>query len=445
MDLTRTLVADVRRYSVDPAQRRRPWRHRCSPRRRGASAELLGGCVAGALEMAAQYAKDRVQFGEPIGSSKPSSTAAPTWWSTWRGCVGHLVRAWAIAAGEPEAPMPRRRPRCGARSGQAGHGLGLQVHGGIGFTWEHDLHLYMKRAQLSQLDYSRTQPPSPDRPGRRPAGGRAQRKRCDVKNEAPPTSPVADPGLGEAALPAASAAELLRRNAADPTVADRPAIRFDDRIVTHAEYYRESCRWANLMLASRRPDRPLHVAILLDNIPEYLFAFGGAALASGAVVGVNHTRRGEHLAHDVHHTHCVLMITEPAHEELIAPVVDELGEVLVVGGSLEDALGAQPDTDPYAEAGLEMPWALIFTSGTSAAPKAVICSQRRILVTGSRMGQMMGLGPDDIGYVVDAAVPLRTRSWSGWAPSVVFGASVGLARRFTVSGWLADIRRYGAT
>ncbi len=265
-----------------------------------------------------------------------------------------------------------------------------------------------------------------------------------MTNEAPSTAPVADPGLGEAALPAASAAELLRRNAADPTIAGRPAIRFDDRVVTHAEYYRESCRWANLMLASRRPDRPLHVAVLLDNIPEYLFAFGGAALAGGAVVGVNHTRRGEHLAHDVNHTHCVLMITEPAHEELIAPVVDELGEVLVVGSSLEDALGAQPDTDPYAEAGLDMPWALIFTSGTTTAPKAVICSQRRILVTGSRMGQMMGLGPDDIGYV---SMPLfhSNAVMVGWAPSVVFGASVGLARRFTASGWLADVRRYGAT
>ena len=136
------------------------------------------------------------------------------------------------------------------------------------------------------------------------------------------------------------------------------------------------------------------------------------------------------------------MITEPAHEELIAPVVDELGEVLVVGSSLEDALGAQPDTDPHAEAGLDMPWALIFTSGTSAAPKAVICSQRRILVTGSRMGQMMGLGPDDIGYV---SMPLfhSNAVMVGWAPSVVFGASVGLARRFTASGWLADVRRYG--
>ena len=45
--------------------------------------------------------------------------------------------------------------------------------------------------------------------------------------------------------------------------------------------------------------RPRHVAVLLDNTPEYLFAFGGAALAGAAVVGLNHTRRGEHLLRDV--------------------------------------------------------------------------------------------------------------------------------------------------
>ncbi len=257
-------------------------------------------------------------------------------------------------------------------------------------------------------------------------------------------SPVADPGLGEAALPASSAAELLRRNASDPAIRDRPAIRFDDRILTHAEFYRQSCRWANLFLASRRPDLPLHVAVLLDNIPEYLLAFGGAALAGAAVVGVNHTRRGEHLAHDVHHTHCALVITEPAHAALLAPVRSELGEVLAVGGTLEEALAAQPDTDPHAEGGLDTPWALIFTSGTSAAPKAVICSQRRILVTGTRMSQMMGLGPADIGYV---SMPLfhSNAVMVGWAPSIVVGASVALARRFTASGWLPDVRRYGAT
>ena len=93
------------------------------------------------------------------------------------------------------------------------------------------------------------------------------------------------PAPGLAPLPAENAAALLRRNASDPAIRDRPAIRVDDRIWTHGDYYRESCRWANLFL-DRLPDaRPRHVAVLLDNVAEYLFAFGGAALIGGAVVG----------------------------------------------------------------------------------------------------------------------------------------------------------------
>jgi fatty-acyl-CoA synthase len=257
--------------------------------------------------------------------------------------------------------------------------------------------------------------------------------------------PVRDaPGLGEAALPAETAAALLRRNATDPDIGGRPAIRFDDRVVSHAEYFEESCRWANLFLTRRRPGRPLHVGILLDNIPEYLFAFGGAALAGAAVVGINHTRGGAHLLHDVSHTDCGLVVYEPRHHDLIAPVLGELDDVLVVGDTLETALSAVDGADPHAEADLGSPWALIFTSGTAAAPKAVICSQRRIMVTGSRMGQMMGIGPDDVGYV---SMPLfhSNSVMVGWAPSLVFGASVSLARRFTASGWLSDVRRYRAT
>ncbi len=252
------------------------------------------------------------------------------------------------------------------------------------------------------------------------------------------------PALGQAALPAESAAALLRSNAHSVDLGGRPAIRFEDRVITHAEYYRQSCRWANLFLQWRRPDRPLHVGILLDNIPEYLFAFGGAALAGATIVGVNHTRSGTHLLHDVSHTDCALVVYEPRHHDLIAPVLDQLPSVLVVGDTLVAALAAVDDEDPYAEAELDQPWALIFTSGTAAAPKAVICSQRRILVTGNRMAQMMGVGSDDVGYV---SMPLfhSNSVMVGWAPSLVVGASVGLARRFSASGWLPDVRRFGAT
>ena len=254
----------------------------------------------------------------------------------------------------------------------------------------------------------------------------------------------AAPAPGEAPLPAANAAALLRRNAADPAVAERPAVRFEDRVWTHGEYVAESCRWANLFLDRLPPDRPPHVAVLLDNTPEYLFAFGGAALAGAAIVGLNHTRRGEHLLRDIEHTDCGLVITEPKHRELLAPIADRLPPLLEMGESLDAALAGYDKSDPGLEPSVETIWALIFTSGTSDAPKAVICSQRRLMVTGNRMGMIMDLDADDVGYV---CMPLfhSNAVQVGWAPSLVYGASVGLARKFSASRWLSDVRHYGAT
>ena len=57
--------------------------------------------------------------------------------------------------------------------------------------------------------------------------------------------------------------------------------------------------------------------MLLDNVPEYVFLLGGAALAGAAVVGINPTRRGEELAHDIRHTDCGMIVTEAAHRTLL--------------------------------------------------------------------------------------------------------------------------------
>ncbi|HEU5301509.1 MAG TPA: AMP-binding protein [Acidimicrobiia bacterium] len=264
-------------------------------------------------------------------------------------------------------------------------------------------------------------------------------------------------------MPADDAAALLRRNAADPDLRDRPAVKFGDRVWTHAEYVAECHRFANLFLARATPgaDRGVHVGVLLDNTPDYLFALGGAALAGAAVVGLNHTRRDEHLLRDVTHTHCDLVISEPRHLPLLEPIAADLPELLVsnrypdpadpapdqtggLGSDLDAALEGVSADDAGVEPGPDTLWALIFTSGTSDAPKAVVCTQRRFLVTGTRMGIIMELGPDDVGYI---CMPLFHSNglMVGWAPSIVYGASVGLARKFSASGFLPDIRRYGST
>ncbi len=99
---------------------------------------------------------------------------------------------------------------------------------------------------------------------------------------------------------------------------------------------------------------------------------------------------------------------------------------------------------PALEPDVESLWVLLFTSGTSAAPKAVRCTQRRLLTTGNRMTMVLDVGPDDVGYL---AMPLfhSNSLMVGLAPALVAGASVGLARRFSASRFLSDVRRYGAT
>ena len=273
------------------------------------------------------------------------------------------------------------------------------------------------------------------------------------------------PAPGEAALPAASAAALLRRNAAQAQIAERPAVRFGAVTWTHADYVAECAHMAQLLLALRPEDGPFHVGVLLDNTPDYLVALGGAALVGATVVGLNHTRRGEHLLRDLTHADVGIVLSEPEHLADLAPIArdlpvapervlisrrwsevdgDDAAAMLPGSRDLAEALAEVPSTDPGLEPSVDDRWALIFTSGTSSAPKAVICSQRRLLTTGARMATLLGIGADDVGYV---CMPLfhSNAVMVGWAPSIVAGASVGLARRFTASGWLRDVRRYGAT
>jgi fatty-acyl-CoA synthase len=270
------------------------------------------------------------------------------------------------------------------------------------------------------------------------------------------TSASSAPAPGLAPLVADNAAALLRRNAHE--FGDHLAVRFGDRQWTHAEYFEESCRFAALFLERLPPDAPRHVAVLLDNTPDYLFAFGGAALIGGAIVGLNHTRRDEHLLRDASYTSCALVLTEPRHEPLLAPIADRLPPIIssdrfaepgdaapALGTPLDAALAPHADAcDPGLDPDIDAIWALIFTSGTSDAPKAVICSQRRLLVTGNRMAMIMGLRAGDLGYV---CMPLFHSSavQVGWAPSLVTPCAVGLGRRFSASRWLPDVKHYGAT
>jgi len=226
---------------------------------------------------------------------------------------------------------------------------------------------------------------------------------------------------------------------------DHVALRFEDQAWSYRELV-AACAQRAAFLLDTRSSGPLHVGVLLENVPDFTFWLGAAALAGGVVVGINPTRRGAELARDIRHTDCQLIVTEPGYR----PLLDGLdlglpaGRVLdVASASYAEALapfaGAPVPDVPVAMSDLLL---LLFTSGTSGAPKAVICTQGKWSIVSQTIVNTHGLGRDMVSYQV---MPMfhSNALFTGTGPTIVTGGTAVLRRRFSASGALPDIRKYG--
>ena len=116
------------------------------------AAEQLGG-AARCLDMAVGYAKVREQFGRPIGSFQAIKHKCANLLvevECGRSAVYHANEA--VAAGQPDAALAAALAYayCSQAFTHAAKEC-IQIHGGIGYTWEHDAHLYLRRAKSSEL------------------------------------------------------------------------------------------------------------------------------------------------------------------------------------------------------------------------------------------------------------------------------------------------------
>jgi len=118
------------------------------------SAEMLGAADR-VLEMTVAYAKDRVQFGRPIGGFQAVKHRCADMLVDVEGMrSATYYAAWAVGAGDPDAALAASVAKVwSSDAARRVMASGLQVHGGIGFTWEHDLHLFLKRSQLDQMSF----------------------------------------------------------------------------------------------------------------------------------------------------------------------------------------------------------------------------------------------------------------------------------------------------
>ncbi len=243
----------------------------------------------------------------------------------------------------------------------------------------------------------------------------------------------------------ATVADLVRSRADDQGA----GLRFEGAEWTRAGVVAEMAVRARWLRASMG-DGPPHVGVLLDNVPEYLFLLGGAALSGTVLVGINPTRRGEELARDIRHVDCQLIVTDAEHAELLDGLdLGAVGDRVLIcddpdhGAELgaHRPTGASPDLDDLPPPAADALFLLIFTSGSTGAPKAVRMTQGR---AGGSSGAVMGFTPDDVLY---CAMPLfhGNALASMVFPAFGTGATLVLRRRFSASAWLPEVRAEHAT
>ncbi len=114
-------------------------------------AELVGG-MQRCLDLTVQYAKTRKQFGKPIGSFQAvQHQCADMYLETESSRSAAYYAAWALEENAPDAATAVSIAKMYASDAARSVGNhGIQIHGGMGFTWENDLHLYYRRAKASE-------------------------------------------------------------------------------------------------------------------------------------------------------------------------------------------------------------------------------------------------------------------------------------------------------
>ncbi|MEY3148243.1 MAG: hypothetical protein RL688_1462 [Actinomycetota bacterium] len=235
---------------------------------------------------------------------------------------------------------------------------------------------------------------------------------------------------------------------------DNVAIRFEEISLTYRQWCVQVAARAALwreVLAQRPRDTPPHIGVLLDNTPEFTMWLGVAAVTGSVVVGINPTRRGAELARDVVHTACQIVITEEHQMALLdgLDLGDANGSVLVTESQkyldlVDSYLGAELPSAQDCPVDPAATFLLLFTSGTSGAPKAVITSHQRLGAVAVSMKSILALTPDDTTYI---CMPLfhSNALFTAWGPSLVNGTCIALRRKFSASEFLSDVRKFGAT
>ena len=277
-------------------------------------------------------------------------------------------------------------------------------------------------------------------------------------------------------------ADIIVQNGTEPAMRDRAFILFRDdtemlKTFTYAEFYEQSLSYGNMISGMKQSLRVgendrFHVGVFMQNIPEFFFLLGGCAFTNATLVGVNNAQVGEKLAFDINnidmHVLFVDHAMQPGTGGTFLDTVLTAKETFGFTGLTEDFIfatdapqkttrppiktisqklyGASKSISTFRPCHLDPSRAavIIFTSGTTGAPKGIEVTWQKLFDTGVNGTKILNYTKDDVGYV---CMPINHSNslYLNIMPAMLNGAKILLRRRFSVRNFVKDIEDSGAT
>lgn len=275
-------------------------------------------------------------------------------------------------------------------------------------------------------------------------------------------------------------AQVIHFYGSDPRTRDRTFLMAEDDAgsllrISYGTFLARSLAYGRILHALRvekgcRNAPRFHVGFFMQNTPETVFLLGGCAFTNSTLVGINNAQVGSHLAHDLIHTDIEALFADEAPQpktghSFLGALLDahrtwDLGrlvpryvfarrripdhhpEEIATIEDLEARFKDHPFTPtPLDEDGTGV---IIFTSGTTGTPKGIEVRWKKLFHVGEVSTGLLNFREEDVGYV---CMPLNHSNslYLTLMPALLNGASVLLRRRFSVSHFIGDLTRSGAT
>jgi fatty-acyl-CoA synthase len=275
-------------------------------------------------------------------------------------------------------------------------------------------------------------------------------------------------------------AQVIRFYGTDSRVRERTFLMYYDeegvlREVSFEAFLHISLEYGRLIHAIREEKGKLnagrfHVGFFMQNTPESVFLLGGCAFTNSTLVGINNAQVGKQLAADVKNTDVEALFVDeaqqPKTDRTFLETLMEAHRQWDLGDLYPDYVIArrrQPAGHPSEIATIEemltrhrehpfspvpldenSPGVIIFTSGTTGAPKGIEVLWKKVFDVGAVSTALLRFSEDDVGYV---CMPLNHSNslYLTLMPALLNGAKVLLRRRFSASHFVEDISRSRAT